>query len=171
MNCDSQSRFRFHLIKIQLSGHSTHQNVLLTWLFCRKVIKIHLNTYVVVVPFPVRSITEWHDLPNKNTITPHITSWAELPALKCFRGCPTNCNFSSLRKAPICYLQQAKVDSNTLFLRYGTVSIGETDGDYEKTSFDVQKNLRRIPFKVRTITCKNYLLKIYSQHANFLNAI
>ena len=31
--------------------------------------------------------------------------------------------------------------------------------------------LRRIPFKVRAITCKNYLLKIYSQHANFLNAI
>ena len=31
--------------------------------------------------------------------------------------------------------------------------------------------LRRIPFKVRAITCKNYLLKIYSQHGNFLNAI
>ena len=31
--------------------------------------------------------------------------------------------------------------------------------------------LRRIPFKVRAITCKNYLLKIYSQHGNFLNGI
>ena len=29
------------------------------------------------------------------------------------------------------------------------------------------RSLRRI----RAITCKNYLLKIYSQHANFLNAI
>ena len=34
-----------------------------------------------------------------------------------------------------------------------------------------KKKLRRIPLKVRAITCKNYLLKIYSQHANFLNAI
>ena len=32
-------------------------------------------------------------------------------------------------------------------------------------------SLRWIPFKVRAISCKNYLLKIYSQHANFLNAI
>ena len=31
--------------------------------------------------------------------------------------------------------------------------------------------LRRIPFKVRAITCKNYLIKVYSQHGNFLNAI
>ena len=31
--------------------------------------------------------------------------------------------------------------------------------------------LRRIPFKVRAITCKNFLLKIYSLHGNFLNAI
>ena len=28
-----------------------------------------------------------------------------------------------------------------------------------------------IPFKVWAMTCKNYLLKIYSQHSNFLNAI
>jgi len=35
----------------------------------------------------------------------------------------------------------------------------------------LQYHLRGIPFKVRAITCKNYLLKIYSQHANFLNAI
>ena len=33
------------------------------------------------------------------------------------------------------------------------------------------KGLRWILFKVRAITCKNYLLKIYSQHGNFLNAI
>ena len=31
--------------------------------------------------------------------------------------------------------------------------------------------LRRIPLKVQAITCKNYLLKIYSQRANFLNGI
>ena len=31
--------------------------------------------------------------------------------------------------------------------------------------------LRRIPFKGRAITCKNYLQRIYSQHGNFLNAI
>jgi len=36
--------------------------------------------------------------------------------------------------------------------------------------FAIMDLLRRIPFKVRAITCKNYLLKIYSQHANFLNA-
>ena len=35
----------------------------------------------------------------------------------------------------------------------------------------IHKLLRRILFKVRAITCKNYLLKIYPQHANFLNAI
>ena len=29
----------------------------------------------------------------------------------------------------------------------------------------------KIPFKVGAITCKNYLLKIYSQHGNFLNGI
>ena len=31
--------------------------------------------------------------------------------------------------------------------------------------------LRQILFKVQAITCKNYLLQIYSQHANLLNAI
>ena len=35
----------------------------------------------------------------------------------------------------------------------------------------LKKILRLIPFKVRAITCKNYLPKIYSQHGNFLNAI
>ena len=32
-------------------------------------------------------------------------------------------------------------------------------------------HVQNIPFKVRAITCKNYLLKIYPQHGNFLNAI
>ena len=36
-----------------------------------------------------------------------------------------------------------------------------------KSEFRFLKWLGRIPFKVRAITCKNYLLKIYSQHANF----
>ena len=38
-------------------------------------------------------------------------------------------------------------------------------------SYWLVKVLRRIPLKGRAITCKNYVLKIYSQHANFLNAI
>ena len=33
------------------------------------------------------------------------------------------------------------------------------------------RKLRRIPFKVRAILAKIILLKIYSQHGNFLNAI
>jgi len=40
--------------------------------------------------------------------------------------------------------------------------------DVERT---LEKLIKRIPFKVRAITCKNYLLKIYSEHVNFLNAI
>ena len=34
-----------------------------------------------------------------------------------------------------------------------------------------EKQLRRIPLKVRAISAKNYLLKVYSQYINVLKTI
>ena len=45
------------------------------------------------------------------------------------------------------------------------------DAIFHRFQTQKESKLRWIPFKVQAITCKNYLLKIYSQHANFLNAI
>ena len=49
--------------------------------------------------------------------------------------------------------------------------------EYNETHFIFHFHItKRISFKTDSVqrssnTCKNYLLKIYSQHANFLNAI
>ena len=65
-------------------------------------------------------------------------------------------------------------------LHMKTLSYNNKNNNSNSNNNSINKNsndnktkicLRRIPFKVRAITCKNDLLKIYSQHANFLNAI
>ena len=53
-------------------------------------------TYIVVVPFSIRPITECQDLPEQNAKTPHITSRTECSILKRFGCGPTNRNFTSL---------------------------------------------------------------------------
>ena len=57
--------------------------------------RLHI-TYIVVVPFSIRSITESHDLPEQNTKTPHVTSRAERSMFKRLGCGPTNWNFTSL---------------------------------------------------------------------------
>ena len=59
---------------------------------------ISFDTHIIVVPVPVWSLGEWHYLPEKDTITPHITCWAELPVLKSFRCGPAHWNFTSLKE-------------------------------------------------------------------------
>ena len=59
---------------------------------------ISFDTHIIVVPVPVWSFGEWHYLPEKDTITPHITCWAELPVLKSFRCGPAHWNFASLKE-------------------------------------------------------------------------
>ena len=54
------------------------------------------------------------------------------------------------------------------FLHMFTREMSETDTHNNNNN---NNKLRRIPFKVRAIRAKNYLLQIYSQHGNFLNAI
>lgn len=55
-------------------------------------------TYLTVAPPPIWSISEWHNLPDKDTVTPHITCWAEHAVLKSFRWGPSNCDFTPLQK-------------------------------------------------------------------------
>ena len=67
---------------------------------------------------------------------------------------------------PLRFLEYFGNSSRLGFLHMLTREMSETD-----THNNNNNKLRRIPFKVRAIRAKSYLLRIYSQHGNFLNAI
>ena len=71
---------------------------------------INASPYINVGPIPVRSITERHDLPKDDSITPYVTSGTERPVLQCFRCCPANSNFTTLLNTNKEWAEKSKVN-------------------------------------------------------------
>jgi len=66
--------------------------------WCRKTVtSINSLHDLKVIPFPVRSLSIWHRLPKKYSITPNIAGRTELPVSDSFWRRPPNRNFTTLQ--------------------------------------------------------------------------
>ena len=69
------------------------------------------STHHIVIPIAVRSISIRHNLPQHNSKTPYVTCCCEATVFIGFGRCPTNGNFTSLKRAMSVLWELSAVDN------------------------------------------------------------